>query len=133
MIFYAPSSGIILNSISASITALRNWLIRYKNETKTVLENCLKHRHQPLYMLEDKRLTRRPELGSSIRTESNVHAFSDQVPAGRVTLTLRAEIVRATHSSGVADASTNNKKGPRTFWFCSPVIFERSLVKIFLV
>jgi len=41
-VFYVPSSGIILNSISASITTLKNWMFRFENETKTVLENCLK-------------------------------------------------------------------------------------------
>jgi hypothetical protein len=49
--FYVPGSRIILNSISASITTLQNWSNGHINDTKTVLENCLKHRHFPFSVL----------------------------------------------------------------------------------
>jgi len=42
MVFYVPSSGIILNSLRASIATPASWIERNQNETKTVLENCLK-------------------------------------------------------------------------------------------
>ena len=41
MLFYIPSSGIILNSMGASITTLKNHRFRTQESQKTVLKNCL--------------------------------------------------------------------------------------------